>query len=261
MISVQKYSLALAVCLFCSLHCTAQIFFTDQATALGINHQYDFSIPGGGVSFVDFNGDGWDDLTLATDEEAHIQFYQNNNGSFELLEPLVPYTGQTEQLLWVDYDNDGDKDLYVATFRDYNRLYENVGDLELVEVTEEVGLPLDTVNTYGAAFGDYDRDGWLDLYYGIRTGVIPNNTMALFRNNGDGSFSETTIFANAQDPGNAPFCSTFLDYNNDHWPDLYTANDRFTRNTLLKNNGDGTFSDNSIFSGTALAMNAMCVAP
>lgn len=246
--------------LFCQ-SISAQVFFADAAADQGINHQYGLSIPGGGVSFCDFDGDGWDDITLATDTGYTIQFYQNIEGQLTLISPLIEYTGKTEQLLWVDFDNDGDKDLYMATLRDANRLYENIGNLQLVDITEQAGLPLDSSSTYGAAFGDYDRDGWLDLYYGCRTGVIPENRMLLFHNNADGTFTEVAWEAGVIDPGNVPFCSAFLDYNNDHWPDIYTANDRFTRNTLLENDGDGTFSDVSFFANAGLFMNAMCVAP
>jgi hypothetical protein len=247
--------------LFGSRPLSAQIFFQENAIQQGIIHQYGVSIPGGGVSFVDFDGDGWDDITLATDDGQPIHFYKNSFGQFLQLEPLIDYTGQVGQLLWVDFDNDGDKDLYMATFQDANRLYENIGNLELVDVTEQAGLPIDSTTTYGASFGDYDRDGWLDLYYGRRTGVVGEATMALFRNNADGTFTETTVMANALDPGKIPFCSAFFDYNNDKWPDLYTAHDRFKRNTLLENNGDGTFSDISFFANAGLAMNAMCVTP
>lgn len=237
----------------------SQVFFQNVAAPKGIQHSFGVAVPGGGVSFCDFNQDGWDDLTLGTIEGENIHFYMNRQGIFLKIPPLVPHTGNSEQILWVDYDNDGDKDLFVATFGGVNRLYQNLGDLQLMDVTETAGLPLESFDTYGACFGDFDRDGWLDLYLGRRTGTPSQNTHLLFRNNADGTFTEMAVAAGASDPQKIPFCSAFFDYNNDDWPDIYTANDRFTGNTLLKNNGDGTFSDVGNDAGADLKMNAMTV--
>ena len=82
----------------------------------------------------------------------------------------------------------------------------------------------------------------------------------LFRNNADGTFTEVGEPTRAADPGKVPFCSAFLDYNNDLWPDIYTANDRKSINTLLRNNADGTYDDVGHAAGADLEMDAMCVA-
>jgi len=239
-----------------------QILFENKATQAGIDHFYDVPGIAGGVSFFDFDDDGWDDITLASEKGQPIAFYKNNNGIFQKLSPLVDHEEESKQVLWVDFDNDGDKDLYVATFDGANRLYKNTGNLNLVDITFESGLPLDEHRTFGACWGDYNRDGWLDLYYGERKfpiGVIPNENR-LFLNNADGTFTEKTLSSGTQDPGRIPFCSSFLDYNNDGWPDIYTANDRRARNTLLRNKGNGTFVDVSNISRSGIRMEAMCVA-
>ncbi|MFT5763567.1 MAG: hypothetical protein ACI8VT_001543 [Saprospiraceae bacterium] len=240
-----------------------QPFYIDMASQSGINHSYLFTgVGGGGVSFCDFDGDGWDDVTLATEAGKYIHFYKNNNGSFELLPTLVDDQQEVKQILWVDFDNDGDKDLYIAVFGGTNLLYKNIGNLNLVNITESAGLPLDEHRTFGACWGDYNRDGWLDLYYGERKfpADITSNECRLFKNNADGTFTEVSLQSQANDPGKVPFCSSFFDFNNDGWPDIYTANDRESINTLLKNNGDGTFSDISEMTNTNLPMDAMCVA-
>jgi|TARA_B110000879_G_scaffold170559_1_gene221061 hypothetical protein len=77
----------------------------------------------------------------------------------------------------------------------------------------------------------------------------------------DGTFMEVTNAANAGDEGRLPFCSAFVDMNNDLWPDIYTANDKKKRNTLLLNNANGSFTDISEESGAGIEMDAMCVAP
>ncbi|MFQ5447978.1 MAG: CRTAC1 family protein, partial [Saprospiraceae bacterium] len=191
-----------------------------------------------------------------------IYFYKNVNGTFQKLDPLVPHNEEAKQVLWVDFDNDGDKDLYVATFTGTNRLYRNTGSLNFEDITVAAGLPVNEHRTFGACWGDFDRDGWLDLYYGERKYPPGSevNENHLFRNNADGTFTEVTAVAQAGDPGKIPFCSAFLDYNNDKWPDLYTANDKLSINTLLENNGDGTFTDVSTATHADLEMDAMCVA-
>lgn len=239
--------------------CTSQIYFEDAAQIQSIIHNYGSAVPSGGVSFCDFDGDGWDDLTLATKDGDLIAFFENDQGNFKAISPLISDDSQQGQILWVDYDNDGDKDLFMASVNGRNRLYRNEGNLEMVDVTSQAGLTSEQFLTYGAVFGDYDRDGWLDLYLGKRTGTPAENTSLLYRNQADGTFQEVALAAGAQDPAKIPFCSAFLDYNNDQWPDLYTANDRFTRNTLLLNNKNGTFTDVSSASGSGLAMNAMSV--
>ena len=237
----------------------SQIYFADVATALEVHHSYGESVPSGGISFCDFNGDGWDDLTLATKAGNPIAFFQNNNGSFQAIDALTPDETFQGQILWVDYDNDGDKDLFMTSINARNRLYRNEGNLHLVDVTTQAGLTGEQFMTYGACFGDYDRDGWLDLYLSKRTGVSSENTNLLYKNRADGTFVEVALMAGASDSAKIPFCSAFIDYNNDLWPDLYTANDRSTGNTLLRNNQDGTFTDISLSSRTNIKMNGMSV--
>lgn len=238
-----------------------QVLFNNVAAQVGINLSYEGTSIGGGVSFCDFNGDGLDDLSLATGPGENIHFYINNGNGFTHIPPLVPHMQEAKQILWVDFDNDGDKDLFVAGYGCPNRLYKNNGNLELEDITEAAGLPINDHNTFGACFGDIDRDGWLDLYFCERIPFM--NAMSqqyLFKNNADGTFSDITEISQTADAGKASFCSSFFDYNNDKWPDIYTANDRQTTpNTLLENNADGTFSDASQAANADLYMDAMCV--
>lgn len=227
---------------------------------MGINVTYGTGSSGGGVSFCDFDGDGWDDLTLASQLGDSLHFYKNNGGVFTKIPALVDNTQETKQVLWVDFDNDGDKDLFVTAKGGVNHLYENLGNLELMEITETAGLLQDTIDCYGACWGDYNRDGWLDLFVTKRNLSAATNYNFLYFNNGDGTFTEVGDATNVDDPGKAPFCAAFLDYNNDKWPDLYLAQDKTKINTLLRNNGDETYTNTSVLSGANLAMNAMSVA-
>ncbi len=246
-------------CLFLHMALPAQIFFEDVGFSIGLRYGNSVANIGNGISFVDFNQDGWDDLTIGTNAGKFIDFYLNDQGTFRRILPLVDHKDEAKQILWVDYDNDHDLDLFVATFQGVNRLYQNQGDLRLVDVTQKVGLPTDTEYTFGAIWGDYDRDGWLDLYFGNHKDVRPDKYNKLFRSNRDGTFTDVSTYSRTADLNKVPYCSAFLDFNNDMWPDIYTANDKLTYNTLLMNQGNGRFYDASELSNSGLRMNAMCV--
>ncbi|MFT6356458.1 MAG: hypothetical protein ACJAYJ_000666 [Saprospiraceae bacterium] len=239
----------------------SQIIYSNQAPNLGIDHTFPLGfLGGGGVSFYDFNQDGLDDLTLATDQGEFIHFYENTGDGFEkLFPPLVGHNDLAKQIIWVDYDNDGDKDLWVNTWSGPNRFYQNNGNMLMQEITFLAGFPINDYQHYGACWGDYNRDGWLDVYISLRTGQgQTTNENLLFKNNADGTFTNVTAISNAGDPEKKAFCAAFFDYNNDKWPDLYTANDKAAGNTLLMNNGDGTFSNDSLANAN-LVMDAMSV--
>lgn len=241
-----------------------QLAFDEVRDDLGVIHRLSEGTIGAGVSVHDFNGDGLDDITLGH-TGGGISFYINTGDGFDRISPLVDNREDVKQINWVDYDNDGDLDLYVAANDGISRLYQNMGDLQFADATEESGLPLNVHFGYGACWGDYNRDGWLDLYYASK-GVIGDpdairSYNRLFMNNADGTFSERTEESGTADDDKLPFCAAFLDYNNDMWPDIYIANDKLTYNTLLENSRNGTFLDVSQQTGADARMNAMCVNP
>ena len=169
-----------------------------------------------------------------------------------------------------DYNNDGLRDLYV-TNDGTNVLYENNGDGTFTNVTARAGVGGTSLST-GCAFVDYDADGWLDLYVvnyvqfsteanrrcsrqGIRTYCTPEALPAeadiLYRNNGDGTFTDVTKkarIAEAPGKGLGVVCG---DIDNDGDVDIFVANDT-TPNFLYLNNGDGTFIEDALFAGVAL---------
>lgn len=164
-----------------------------------------------------------------------------------------------------DYDNDGDPDLYVTNYG-ANVLYKNNGDGTFSDVTDAAGVG-DKGWGMSTAWGDYDLDGDLDLYVAnylifdktMRPGepnsafkvstpflmdskLFDSEANVLYRNNGDGTFSDVTAAARV---GNSPGKSLgviFLDYNRDGFPDIYIANDN-SRNVLYRNDGNGVFTD------------------
>ncbi|MEM6684562.1 MAG: FG-GAP-like repeat-containing protein [Bacteroidota bacterium] len=235
----------------------AQILFEEKAIPLGINITGSFSAQLGGVSFYDYDNDGWDDLTFASKGSFPVRFFKNNAGTFVEQTFNMTITGHSKQVLWVDYDNDGDNDLFVARLDAGNKLYNNDGNFNFTDVSTTAGIPSGILFTYGASFGDYDNDGDLDLFLCNKDDarIIPNQ---LYKNNGDGTFSDVSVAAGISSVGHLSFCSSFFDYDNDGFLDIYISNDRFLNtNILYKNNGDGTFTDVSAASGAGVAANAM----
>ena len=239
-------------------HLSAQLFFTDNASSLGITITENSSSVLGGVSFFDYDNDGWDDITFASKSSALVKFFKNNAGTFVEQTFNFQVISHSKQVLWVDFDNDGDNDLFVTRVDNYNLLYENDGNFNFTNITYSAGLPtIGTKYTYGASFGDYDNDGYLDLFLSNKDDqfIIPNQ---LYKNNGDGTFTDISTSAGISPVGHLSFCSVFFDFNNDGFQDIYISNDRVANaNILYKNNGDGTFDDVSYSSGTSIGANAM----
>ncbi|MDX1477353.1 MAG: CRTAC1 family protein [Saprospiraceae bacterium] len=238
----------------------AQFTYTESAALLGISHTYGAGVAGGGVSFFDFNQDGWDDLTLCTGLGDTLEFYLNVGGTFQRMDPPpVVHTGRAKQSTWVDFDNDGDYDLLVADYFHGCSLYENTGNLNLVDVTAVAGLGQDSMNTYSIAWGDYNIDGFLDLYVVNSAGDTTAHPNTLYLNNGNGTFTNTTSVASVQDSFGIGLCHAFLDYDKDGLPDLYVSNDKWTPNKLYRNQGDGTFADVGDSANADVILDAMSV--
>lgn len=239
---------------------TAQIFFEDRAAVIGLTNNTGTAGSGGsGVSFVDYNNDGFDDITLASGDGVPVRFYKNIDGVFFIEETLLlnSYNYRARGITWIDYDNDGDKDLFLASDTDGNRLFQNQNNV-LIDVTVAAGFPTDNILTHGISWGDIDNDGCLDVYLSNRinaTAIINY----LFKNNCDGTFTDVTQSVGLDNEDALSFCSAFFDFNNDGFQDLYVANDKLKQNRLYKNDGDGTFTDVSATSNTNIIVDAMSV--
>ncbi|TDY12625.1 FG-GAP-like repeat-containing protein [Meridianimaribacter flavus] len=254
-----KKSLVFTLALVANLS-FSQIYFEDNASLLGLGVSCGDTPIGNGITFYDYNNDGWDDITLPSQSGSPLRFFKNINGTFVeeiLISPQI--TSQVKQVNWVDIDNDGDKDLYVTSNVSGNRLFVNNGSMSFQEVTSTCGLPTNNIFTYGASWGDYNNDGYLDVFLSNRdvTGVVPNY---LYKNNGDGTFVNVSNLVGILEVSDLSFCSAFCDYDKDGWQDIYVSNDRVDNpNVLYKNNGDGTFTDVSVNTGTNLYIDAMSV--
>lgn len=236
----------------------AQVAFSNQAEALGIEIICGNTLFGNGISFYDYDNDGWDDLTVATANGDPVRFYKNINGNFvEQTLNIANNNWRNKQVNWVDIDNDGDNDLFITSDTEINRLYENLGNMILEDITISSGMLNDVLVTYGASWGDYNNDGFLDVFLSNRDNTIPN---VLYKNNGDNTFSLANTEAGLINTGTLSFCSAFIDYNKDGFQDIYVANDKVANpNTMYKNNGDGTFTEVGLETGTDITIDAMSV--
>ena len=236
----------------------AQISFEDVANEIGTAYSYGTSTWGGGVSFADFDNDGWDDLTFASEEGTEIYFLKNNDGIFNSISLNgISNTFKTKQVIWVDYDNDGDQDLFVTGFEGVNKFYKNDGDMNFTDISSTIGFFQTDLFTYGVSFADMDNDGDLDAFISNRDGVADDQRNYLYRND-EGTYIDITASAGLSMSSHLSFCSIIFDYNNDGFQDIYISNDKPDNlNILYKNNGDGTFDDVSEYSGAGIGINAM----
>ncbi|MCB0301340.1 MAG: VCBS repeat-containing protein [Calditrichaeota bacterium] len=233
------------------------VTFENVATVQGVQHMYvNHTFYGGGVSFADFDGDGRDDLTFATGEGEALMIYRNVDGNtFTEVAAALNVTDNLESktVLWVDYDNDGDRDLFIANYYGSSKLFANQNGV-FADVTTAAGLIAEDLTTIAACWADFNNDGWLDVYLTNHSPAIDN---VLFQSNGDGTFADVTAAAGVADAGKNPLAVVAIDYDVDGWQDIYIGSDRFFGNSLLRNNGNGTFSDVSVASGSNLSFHSM----
>jgi Flp pilus assembly protein TadD len=214
-----------------------------------------------GVSVGDIDGDGFDDLYVCQPGGLPNRLYRNRgDGTFEDITEAsgVGLLDNTACALFIDVDNDGRQDLVVVRASG-PLLFLNQGGGKFRQQPDAFRFANAPQGTFtGAAAADYDRDGWLDIYFclyvyyqGTDQYKYPVPYFAaengppnfLFRNNRDGTFRDVTK-ETGLDKNNTrySFCCGWSDYNRDGWPDLYVVND-FGRKNLYRNNGDGTFTD------------------
>ena len=166
-----------------------------------------------------------------------------------------------KQILWGDYDNDGDPDLFISVYESPSVLMRNDGDLQFTDVSVDAGIPqIIGHKSFGASWGDYDQDGFIDLYitnYNVSTDdVLVENV--LLHNEGDGSFTNQTSSAGVGNGLRQSFGAIWFDYDKNGSLDLYVINDKaIFCNTLYRNAGDGTFDDVSSQTNTDIAISAM----
>ncbi|MDA0934318.1 MAG: CRTAC1 family protein [Planctomycetota bacterium] len=237
---------AFSLALHCATPCVVGQTYVDVTLGTGLV-QAEFSSAefGSGIAAGDIDGDGDIDLAVSNGDGGMLRLYRNDGGGqFTELPSLGSPPGQVHGLVFADVDNDGDQDLYVCGFRIPSMLFINQGGGTFVEEAASRGITHVTSN-FGASFGDYDLDGWLDLYVSNRGAMNgrgqPN---ILYRNLGGGVFVDVSATAGVGDAG-LTYAAAFCDVDEDGWPDLVIANDkgaRGTPNEIYRNLGNGTFT-------------------
>jgi hypothetical protein len=285
---------AAAVVCYCAPPAVGQIF-SNVTAAAGITHNatrpFDPDNPtfvpsatqeqSGGAAAGDFDGDGWPDLYVTRYWDTDILYRNDRDGTFsDVTATAIPGgigVHDTNGAAWGDVDNDGDLDLMVSTmYESRHLLYINDGAGHFAEeggtrgIQLTTGLP--TTSGSGVAMGDYDGDGYLDMYVtewrGFETNNLSNPSQArLYRNQGaanPGHFVDVTAAAGASmDLAFGPnknkafsFTPRFTDLDRDGHVDLAVVSDAGT-SRLFWNNGDGTFINRTAAAGINTGTNDM----
>jgi len=293
-------SLALASALVQSTPTPVTVRFTDATKSAGLafahvaspEKRYIAESMSGGVALIDYDEDGLLDVFLvnsltvdmarAKSKSRSGLFRNKGDGTFvDVTEKSgVGDVGWGMGVAVGDFDNDGFDDLYVTCLGP-NRLFRNTGKGTFVDVTAKAGVGDSRFST-GATFFDYDDDGRLDLFVTNYVGFdldhlppfgegptcqykgvpvqcgprgLPGAGDSLYRNNGDGTFTDVSKKAGVDDAiGYYGLDAVASDFDGDGLVDLFVANDS-TPNYHYRNNGDGTFKEVGFASG--LALNAL----
>ncbi len=252
----------------------------------------------GGVALIDYDRDGWPDIYFTNaqsvemaqaGQKARSALYRNNHdGTFTDVTDKagVGYPCWAQGAVVGDYNNDGWPDLLVTCFGGVV-LYRNNGDGTFTDMTKAAGLAGDTQWATGAAFGDYDGDGWTDLfvshyvdfhldnmaafgskdtckYEGIEVQCGPRGLKGapdnLYHNNRDGTFTDVSKKSGVSDPEERyGLTAVWSDFDNDGKLDLFVTNDG-QPNYLYKGDGAGRFTDAGFTSGVAYNQNGQAQA-
>ncbi|MGB7282458.1 MAG: CRTAC1 family protein [Candidatus Acidiferrum sp.] len=273
-----------------------QLVDITDSTGINFDHlsspeqKYIVESMSGGVALIDYDRDGWPDIyftnaqsvamALAGKRARSALYHNNHDGTFTDVTDKagVGYPCWAMGAVVGDYNNDGWPDLLVTCFGGVV-LYRNNGDGTFTDVTKQAGLSGDSGWATGASFGDYDGDGWDDLFVshyvdfhldnlpsfgssptcqfrGIAVQCGPRglkgSSANLYHNNGDGTFSDVSNKAGIRNsPDSFGMTAVWAHFDSDGPLDLFLANDA-GRNYLYQNNGNGHFSEVAYSAGVAV---------
>lgn len=288
---MKKQGLFLSILFFCNISMISAQIFSEQSSSIGFEHDFRARLlMGGGAAFFDYDLDGDEDIYVTSGYKEDRIFRNNGDGTFSrVLDNIglgITYNYNTMGVTTGDIDNDGDRDIFIATWERFegselpdarSLLFLNNGDGTFTEIGEQAGITHEAF-AMGAAFLDYNKDGYLDVYVmnhileanfttdengainGIAHDCYPN---FLYLNNGDLTFTEVAAFLNVDDPG-CTIAAAPTDYDMDGDLDLYLANDFglfLTPNSMYRNNYPmDNFTDVSVETGSNVQAFGMGIA-
>jgi ASPIC and UnbV/FG-GAP-like repeat len=225
---------------------TGGFVFLDIADSAGTDDTWG---QGRSVAWGDYDHDGYADLLLGNLKTDLVLYRNNGDGTFTNVAVAAGLGSlQYNEATFADYNNDGYPDIYLSDVEAQHaltdRLFKNNGDGTFTDVTQEAGIqPLTQGRSH--AWGDYNNDGYLDLFISRGTDVPMKQT--LYKNNGDGTFTDVTDLAKLGTISNNR-AAGWGDFDNDGYLDLYVVNsgtdpDGKGPNYLYRNTGKGTFRD------------------
>jgi hypothetical protein len=254
------------------------VVFTDVTLSAGINHVHSYpeiieQLPGtaffsGGAAAGDFDGDGLVDLVFTRLNDTDLLYRNLGNGTFEARSASAGFIfpTYTDGVISGDVDNDGDLDLYMTSVA-YTRNYLYLNNGSGIFVDAGLNHPAALANGVtrsgqGASFGDFDKDGYLDLVTGDWGNFVGSSQSRLLRNLGTaqpGSFQDVTVASGIntyRKDRSYRYAPRFVDLDRDGNLDVTFAAD-FVTSQIFWSNGDGTFTDGTIASGTGTDLNGM----
>jgi hypothetical protein len=238
--------LALLFCIVV-IACPSAGYFTDITLECGIG-----SVSGSKVAWGDYNNDGFEDLLV----QGRRLFRNNGPPDWTFTEVSSSAgIGGTSACggVWGDYNNDNWLDIY-ANCCGYasDILWMNNGDGTFTDATAAAGSPADTFPSEGVAWGDFDNDGYIDIYVANYENWDLDISYPdfLWHNLGDGTFSDWTDSAGVTEAMRSRGVC-WADYDEDSYSDIYVSNYRLMPNHLWDNQGDGTFLDEAFNKGVA----------
>jgi hypothetical protein len=221
------------------------------------------------ATWADYDNDGWLDLFVCCEIQANRLYHNRGDGTFEEVAQKAGLLGAAplfcKGAAWIDYDNDGDPDLFLNNLRGSGQLFRNDGQGSFTEVTRPMGID-GPRSGFSCWAWDYDNDGWLDLFatcYDRTVGDVVKGLIGqphalgsnrLFRNLGGKGFADVTKEAGL-DMVFATMGSNFADFDNDGYLDMYLATGEPSLGTLVPNRmfrnvAGGRFAEITASSGT-----------
>ncbi|MEM0994890.1 MAG: CRTAC1 family protein, partial [Bacteroidota bacterium] len=250
--------------------------FRSIGQQIGLNtYCLDQNIMGGGVAFFDYNQDYYPDIFVIGGEKGNVLLQNNWDGTFSNVSTQAGVELRDKNTVGVavgDIDKDGDADLFITTASDQaNVLLANQGDGTFLNISEQAGIT-DISWSTSASFGDFNRDGLIDIYVNnyadFATYPFAQNIDAclpnfLYQNLGDNQFINVANELGVADVG-CGLAVTFTDYDEDEDADLYVANDfglTFEANALYLNDlSKNIFESAPFYLGMSFRINSMGIA-